>query len=254
MGNSYSPTRSTGGPLGANHRFNGLPLEVVGQIGQAGTSGIQTVFDHFYSWKGPAGHVTAPAAGWFVEGSNNSESATALASTQFGVLQLSTGTVDNNFIQMRLAGEAFRYVSGKRLWCFARFAMSDADDMETYFGLSLTDTNFLDTLPTDGIFFEKAETATSFDFHARQNGTSTERTAIAGTLADDTYIELGFTVNPYGSIIPWYNGTALNASVVGASNANIPDDEDLTIILGCQTGAAAANTINLDWLLVGQER
>jgi hypothetical protein len=290
------------------HRFNGLPLEIVGQIGADGSSGIQVYFNHFYLWEGPAVNIAnastshsitdpadapldadalrddlvanaipdienalnalgtkinnilaAPpnaAAGWYLDGSQNGEACDVLDSVQYGAIRLITGSTDNNFAQLRQNGSPWRYVAGKRLWFFVRFRMQDVNDGEVFFGLALEgDTNFLSTLPTDGIFFEKAEAATDFDLHAHKNGVSTEKAAVCGAaLADTTWYELGFVVNSGGDIIPYYNGTKKTSKIISAGDANIPNDEDLAVYFGVQTGAAATRYLDVDWLLVAQER
>ena len=70
--------------------------------------------------------------------------------------------------------------------------------------------------------FEKAAAATVLDFHARKDGTSTEKTSASSTLVDDTYTIIGFTVDDLGNIMPYQDGAALTSSAIVAGTANIP--------------------------------
>ena len=254
---SYSRTPFKFGYPG--HRFDGLPLEVVGQVGAEGITGIQYYFNHFYRWEGPTSEQAAPGTGGWIcsvvdTGAANAEVIDVLDSNTYGVLRMVTNSADNDVVQLQLNGSAFQYTSGKRLWCFARIRLQDANDGEVFFGLALEgDTNVFSTFPTDGIFFEKSETATDFDFHVRKNGSSTEDTTFSGqTLADSTWYEIGLVVDASGNVTPYFDGTAYTAVASGATN--IPDDEDLTLYMAVQTGAAATRYIDFDWILVAQER
>jgi len=243
------------------HRFNGLPLEIVSQIGEDGSSGVLYYFNHFLTWEGPTSEQAAPGTGGWIcsvvdSGGANGEVVDVLDSVTYGALRLLTNNADDDMVQLQMNGSPWRYVVGKRLWFFVRFRVQDANDGEVFFGLALEgDTNFLSTFPTDGIFFEKSETATDFDLHARKNGSSTEITAVCGaTLVDNTWYELGFVVDIGGNIIPYCNGVKKTSKMIAAGDAKIPDDEDLAVYIGVQTGAAATRYLDLDWLLVAMER
>lgn len=264
MSGSRSPFTYLGAidpSTGLSHPFTGLPLEVVGALGDTGVGGVNGYFNHFNSWEGPVADVASPGtAGWIVSGTGNAGSVTVRDSAQHGILRMLTGSTENDVLQMQLAGSGFRYVAGKRMWVAARFALEDANDGEFAFGLAIeTDVDVINTLPSDGFFFEKSETATDLDFHCRLNGTSTEKTSIGLTLADATFVIVGFCVDAVGNVIP-FAGTSLSTAsvlsskVVAAGNANICTDEDLTLFAEIQTGAAATRYADFDWLLAFQER
>lgn len=238
--------------------FTGLPLDLVAQVGDDGLGGIQYYFNHFYTWEGPV-NATSPVGGWLLTqtaGGAGDSALTVRDGVQFGVLRITTDAADNDRTQIQFKGSSFKYVVGKRLWCLARIALQDANDGEFGFGLiEESDTDMVNTFPTDGIFFEKTETATDLDFHARKDGASTEKTAYSGaTLADDTFFICGFTVDVLGNITPWYNGAPMTSKIINAGDANIVDDEVLSLAIEIQTGAAATRYVDLDWLLVAQER
>jgi hypothetical protein len=131
------------------------------------------------------------------------------------------------------------------MWCFAKFNISDADDMEAVFGLlppaaeAAADTTAELLALDDGIYFEKAETATEFDAHTRKNDTSTEATLCTATFADGTDRILGFSVDVAGNVHFW-DGTTID-NLVEVATVNV-------------TGAALAKDITVDWFFVVQER
>lgn len=245
------------------HPLDRAPLDLVAQIGNDGVTGIPTYFNHFFEWTGATGDSAAPGTGgWIVTsvdaGSDAGESVDVLDSNRYGILRILTNDADNDNTQIQMNGSGWRYSSGERMWFFTRVALQDANDGEAAFGLIVeTDTDMINTTPTDGIFFEKAETATDFDFHVVQNSTATENTADLGlTLADDTFVVVGFTVNAAGTIQPHSlaaGGTATDGTAVSSTDGNIPDDEDLTIAFQVQTGAAATRYMDIDFVLVAAE-
>lgn len=239
----------------SGHTLSQLPYAVLDQI--SSLSGYHYYADDFHKYTGPAVGTGSPAGGWTVNDGNTGV-VVAEASSQFGSVRVETDGTENDNTHLSLSGESFRYVVGKRLWCFARLNVSDANDMEALFGLIIATADPLGgTFPTDGIFFEKAETATEFDFHVRKDGASTESTLVSSTLTDGGYVVLGFVVDPSGAVTA-YEGTGLNdltvIDTVATGNANLPDDEDLTLTFGAETGDNAAKDITIDWCFVCQER
>jgi len=241
--------------------MSGLPKYIQDQLGDsfAGVSGLQVVyFNHFFRWEGPVVTAAAPGVGgWIVASTEAGAGATALDvrdSAQHGILRIVTDSADNDRAQIQLNGSGVRWTAGKRLWFGIRLAPQDADDGEIGFGLIIeSDTDMVNTFPTDGLFFEKAETATAMDFHARKNGTSTERAALNPTaMADDTFVTYQFFVDETGNIFVYVDGDQVTQ--IAASDANIPNDEDLTLAIQVQTGAAATRYIDIDWVYVAQER
>lgn len=242
------------------HPFTGMPQHFAAQISSMGFHGY---VNDFHSWEGAVGDSAAPGTGgWIVTsvdgGGDAGEVIDVKDSTTYGALRILSNDADNDSTQIQLNGSAFKYVAGKRLWFFTRWAVQDADDSEVGFGLVIeTATDMIGTAPTDGLYFEKAETATAMDFHVRKDDAETESTLLGGTLSDDTYRIQGFVVNTDGSITV-YDGTDIEAmtvvATIAATNANLPTDEDLTIAYHVQTGAAATRYLDIDWVLCVQER
>lgn len=244
------------------HPFDRMPLTLVGQIDNDGAGGIQYYFNHFFEWVGPTSDQAAPGTGgWIVTsvdgGTDAGESVDIRDSARYGILRIVTNDADNDNTQIQMNGSGWRYSSGQRMWYFTRIALQDADDGECAFGLCIeTDTEVIGGV-SDAIYFEKAETATDFDFHVTKDSGSTENTADLGlTLDDDTFVVVGFTVNQAGTVQPHSiaaGGAATDGTAILTSDTNIVDNEDLTPFYQIQTGAAATRYMDIDWLLVAAE-
>lgn len=251
-------------PTSGDLRYDGLPIDVVSQIanhlaGPNADIAVQGYFNHFYRWEGPTAASAAPGTGGWIytetaAGAGNAQVVDVRDSAQFGILRILTDNGDNDRIQIQLNGSAFRYVVGRRLWFGIRCAPQTAASGELGFGLILeTDTDMVNTFPTEGIFFEKAETAVRMDFHVRNAGVSTERTAInSADMANDVMHEFAFLVDRAGAIRYYYDGTEIG--VVAAGNANIPTTEDLTLAIQVQTGTATQRYIDVDYVYAFMER
>ena len=265
MGHSQSPwlfTQTKDKGLAWEHPFAGLPLELISQLmtgdgdDPAGDAGIQGYFNHFHQWEGPL--AEGAAAGWNLAGVTGTTTIVHGDVRNGSIIITPDGTANADpCLQLgsSSAGACFRYSAGKQLWVFARLKVDSVAAIEMFFGLGTPDTQptVTNTFPSDGIFFEKALTATDLDFHVRQDGTSTEKTSVTGaTLTDDTYFTIGFKVDVDGNIMPYYNGTALLTKVVAASDTNIPDGAtDILQLMIASLGASRLTT--LDWVLAMQE-
>jgi hypothetical protein len=171
----------------------------------------------------------------------------ALTDGDGGLLLITNTAADNDLVALQKKGESFRFASGKELFFEARFKVSDATQSDLAIGLQITDTSPLDI--TDGVFFLKADGSTSVSFLVEKNNTATTTAAVA-TMADDTFITLGFNYDG-GSVMQY----CVNGVVVGTSAVtNLPDDEDLTVSFAIQNGEAVAKTMTVDYIFVAKER
>ena len=171
----------------------------------------------------------------------------ALTDGDGGLLLVTNTAADNDLVGIQKKGESFRFASGKKLFFEARFKVSDATQSDLAIGLQITDTTPLDI--TDGGFFIKADGSTSVSFSVEKNNTATTTTAVA-TMADDTFITLGFNYDG-GSVMEY----CVNGVVAGTSvTTNLPDDEDLAISFALQNGEAVAKTMTVDYIFVAKER
>ena len=172
----------------------------------------------------------------------------ALTSQAGGALLITNDDADNDLDFLQLKGESFKLSSSKRAYFEARFKVSDATQSDFVMGLQITDTTPLAT--TDGVFFIKDDGDTNLDFIVEKDSTSTDTTAIH-TMVDDTFVVVGFFIDPNTSQVSYFIGSA---EPVGVVNTNLPDDEELTVSFGIQNGEAAAKTMTIDYVNVICER
>lgn len=241
------------------HPFEGLPAQVLSGLynlpdgeSLSGLGGLVHYFNHFLRWEGPV--AEGAAGGWTLSGVTGAATITQ-PSVRNGAIAITADATANCDPTLALNGSPFAYSVGKRAWCFARFKMATVASTEFFIGLGTADTEptVTNTFPADGIFFEKAAAATNLDFHARKDGTSTEKAAALSTvLADDTYTTVGFTIDKLGNIMPYQNGVALISSFIAAGTANIPSAaaDVLQFMVGHR---GASQIVTLDWLLLAQE-
>jgi hypothetical protein len=248
------------------HPFNNLPAHIRSQIGSSGNNGHKIFFEDFYTFPGGADPTVEAAmdAGWALVGTTDTATWELRQEQANGVLRCLVGAAAGGNSVTRLHNYLWLYDSTKDFWCFARMALSDANDMTVYFGMTSSNNDFVAGLPADGMFFEKHETATDFDFHVRKDGTSTENALdFSATLADDTYFTIGFKVSGTGKggnggIIPYLSvdsATFTAGTETLSTVANVPDAAtDLMYPqLGIETGASAADYVDLDWIMIVEE-
>lgn len=243
-------------PTGIGHPFVGLPLEFIERVGSDGLTGSWRYFNDFHDWIGPV--AEGALAGWLLSGTTGAATV-AMSAARHGEIVLtgdSTSGANPTLAHGGAAGATsnFLNVVGKRIWCFARLKLVTVATTELFFGVGTADTSptVTGTFPSDGIFFDKASTATKADFHGRKDGTSTEKLLVTNTLVDDTYTVLGFQVNAHGDIIPYQDGVSLDSGIIPVGTANIPLAGDtMQFMLGI---LGASMTCTVDWLYFGADR
>lgn len=170
----------------------------------------------------------------------------ALTDGDGGLLLVTNTAADNDLVALQKKGESFRFATGKPLFFEARFKVSDATESDVVIGLQITDATPLDV--SDGVFFLKSDGSTTINLLVEKNNTST--TTQVGTLANDTFIRLGFYYDGVSAIKAFVNGTYVATSVT----TNLVDDEDLTISFALQNGNAVARNMTVDYIYVAKER
>lgn len=250
--------RGTGfrGPLffSAPHLpFDSIPLSIA-QALTADRSGVAVGGNALYTGPRTAG----TSGGWtLTETSAGAGNGNNVAQNHLGQLVLTTDNGDNDLENMQYTGRLFRYSTTRKLACFARIALGDANDGEALFGLAVADTSLTASAPADGIYFNKAETATDWTINVISSAASST-TATAGlTLSDDGFVVLGFTI--VGGAIRWWAKADSNDQLnddnpfwLGAGtsivNTNAPaTTTDLLLSLGIQTGATDVDYMTVDW-------
>jgi hypothetical protein len=110
-------------------------------------------------------------------------------------------------------------------------------------------------------FRVKHDNGEELDFVYRKNGQSVvEAIANIQALAADTYIKLGFLLNPSAEpakrIKLFVNGSELTTYITDTNieAATFPAGEELSPICHIKNGTAAGSSLSLDWWIVGAER
>ena len=70
-------------------------------------------------------------------------------------------------------------------------------------------------------------------------------------MEDDTFVTATFFIDPDRSAVYY---SINNAAPVKVANTNLPDDEELTVTLAIQAGAAAAKSLTVDYVSAIVER
>lgn len=228
-----------------NGATNNTAQNALGSMKQLDPTVLHSYFDDFDTYTAAEWTITTTEAG--------AGSATeALTDADGGVLLITNDDADNDADFFNKVGESFLMESNKKAYFKARFAVSDATQSDVVMGLQITDTSPLAV--SDGIYFQKDDGDANLDFHVTKDSTSTSEAAIT-TLADDTYITVGFYYNGVDAIDCFAGTDSLNPTFrKKLAVTNLPDDEELTISFGIQNGEAAAKTMSVDYIFAAKER
>jgi hypothetical protein len=236
--------------------FDGLIPWEVGQELQF-ANGIWHYTDPCRHYTGPK--VAGNAGGWLVtevDGGTDAAQGVSLLDGSPGVLQIATNDADNDTCTLQKLGEHYQYVAGKMSYFMARIATTDANDGELHFGMNIADTSPIASVPTDGMFFHKAETATSISFSVIKNNTNQETIVVDATaITDNEFRIYGWYVLPNGNIYVFTGTTLETCRVVGiiaAGDPGIPDDEALAFHFAVMTGSTDVTALLVNGFSAGR--
>jgi len=192
---------------------------------------------------------TYTAGDWVVT-ETDAAATQALAAGDGGLLLVTNTAGATDLVALQKTPAAFTFTAGKETFFSCRFKVSDATKSALVFGLQVIDTTPLDV--TDGIYFLKSAASTSVAVICRKNATtgSTTATGIA-TMADDTYITLGFAYDGDSKVAYAVNGVLQGS--LDATSAYLPDTT-CTVSFALQNGEAVAKTMTVDYIFVAKER
>lgn len=176
----------------------------------------------------------------------------ALTSGHGGQLLVTNTGADNDVTSLQYGTTSFVMAAGRKFWMEWRVKASEATDFELFLGLSATDTSPIASLPTDGVYFYKADDAATWAFHTRGSSAAIVTNSGIATLAANTFQTLGM----------WYNGgTIVEVFADGVqvasqdlAFASLFPTAAMRVTMACQAGAAAAKTMTVDYGLVMAER
>ena len=183
----------------------------------------------------------------------------AIEDEQFGVVLLTNkATTDNNAQQVQWSKEIAKPTQGKRLWFEARINCNggDATNLDFFIGLAATEdlTGVADNMPANGIGFHKDDGDTNIDFSTSDGGTNIEQAAVA-TLANDTYVRLGFSFDGgatgSGVLTPYVDGVA-GTQITTMTYATMAEVAPIVMIRNGD--ATTQQKIKIDYVQVISER
>ena len=219
---------------------NVADVDLFADMAQLDATKFHTFFDDFDTYTAGDWTVTETDAG----------ATQALTAGDGGLLLITNTAADNDLVALQKNPAAFSFTAGKKLFFRARFKVSDATQSDLVFGLQVVDTTPLDV--TDGVYFLKADGSAAVSVVCRKNAStgSTSASSIA-TLANDTFITLGFAYDGEGKVAYEVNGNVVGS--LDASSAYLPDTT-CTVTFALQNGEAVAKTMTVDFIYVAKER
>lgn len=170
----------------------------------------------------------------------------ALAADEVNGALLITNTAGaTDVVQIQAIEECWKMTSGKQMWFETKVKTTDATNVGLFVGLSTTDTTPLAT--TDCVGFRKAAAAATIVSITEDN--TTETTNTAATMADGTYITLGFHWDGISSVRFF-----VNRSLTATHTTNIEQTNKLALVYHLVNAEAFANTLTIDYFYLAQER
>lgn len=153
--------------------------------------------------------------------------------------------------------EIFTCTAGLLITAFARFKVDNAStDAHTksrfYFGIGDTDTDIHGSVLEFAGFYKASGAATMVGILDSASQTATS--ALANSVADDTYISLGMRINGVSSVEFWQGTTAhdMTLSATQTTVTHLPDAECALSFQG-ETSEAAAITFHFQHIVAFQE-
>lgn len=150
-----------------------------------------------------------------------------------------SGTEDQGLQAMW--GEGFSFASKWPFYFGCKFQHTDADQCDFIIGLSINDEEAIGGV-SDGLYFRTVDASAVLSLVLEKDSAETTLELVTMADASDVTAEMyydGTTV--YGYI----NGVL--AGSVAASNANMPNDEHLGVLIALATGEGTANTVTVKW-------
>lgn len=217
--------------------------------------------------QGSFGNRAWLAAHWLVTaigGAGTTLTPTASGYPQ-GATFITRATADNDGYNIQWSQDGgtttsniFVPTAGTLIIGYGRFKLDNAStDAHTkgrfHFGLTEDDAG-VQASDEDTVEFYKASAAATMVGRIANDGTATDTSALGASLADNTYISLGFRVNGVTSVEFWQGTTPHDMSLAATQTTvtNLPG-EPMGLFYEGQTSEAAAITFYLQHLYAYQE-
>ena len=190
------------------------------------------------------------AANWTVT-ETQAGATQALSNGDGGLMLLTNSAADNDVNQIQKVGQSFTFTAGKKLFFRSIFQVNDATQSDAVVGIQVANTDASDlTAVTDGLFFYKADGATSLSVYLRK-AVASSTTAVVTTMADATNITVEAFYDGVDRLYYGYNGTIVG--YLDASSTYLPDTS-LAPVIEIKNGEAVAKTLTADYIFVAKER
>lgn len=186
------------------------------------------------------------ASSWVVTETDSNATEAIAADVVGGALLLTNTAADNDVVQLQSAEEWYKMAVGKRSWYEIKFKVSNATQCDIYVGFGTTDTSIV-AGTTDFVGFTKADDSTTFQSITELAASATTNTLL--TLADDTYVTVGFYWDGISRVY-FYN----NRSLVNTHTATLPTTNGLAMTACLQNGNGVARTMTIDYIFAAMER
>lgn len=201
-------------------------------------------FNDFQAWVADAWTVTEATAA-----TQDSDDA------RNGILTITSGAGENQGAQIQLGGtgddettgECWAPAAGKNLWFETYVALNDVTQSDFFVGFHVQDTSVIAGRGSDYIGFRSDDGDALLDCESAASSSASEQTSLA-TLADATYIKLGFKVTGTAKV-EYYVNDVLSATI----STNIPTAL-MKLTLAHLSGEAAANDLSIDYVVACQDR
>jgi hypothetical protein len=162
-----------------------------------------------------------------------------------GWLSMANSASNNDLNSLQLTAATFLITAGQQAWFKTRFKTSNATNAALVIGLIPTDVTPLSH--TAGICFTKAAASTSLVCEV--SNASTASTFTAATLANDTFVNVGWHYDGNGAVNVFVN----NVKVGSVATTNLPTVA-LNLTIAEANGTAAAITTTVDYVFISTER
>jgi len=192
---------------------------------------------------------TYAAGDWTItttEDGGGGSASEAIADAGGGVLLITNDNGASDLDQLQLVGESILPAAGKKVWFESSFKLGDVSSSDAIVGLAVTDTSLVASAPANGIYFRCPGTS-DIDFISIASSVESAEGGII-SIADDTYVKVGFKVHGTSKIDYWINDVKR-----GSVTANIPTTE-MRLSLAISNGTTAAETLSVDYVRMVQER
>ena len=171
-----------------------------------------------------------------------------------GELRLTSGDTENNGNNLQLGGtgdtettgESWAPAAGKNLWFEARIKGNDVDQNDIFVGLHNEDTTIV-ARGSDYIGFTAVDESASLNVQSAASSVLSTELGVH-TLVDATWVTVGFKVTSTDKV-EFYVNNVLKSTL----STNIPTAL-MKLSISSSTGEAGANELDLDYIVVAQDR